>query len=354
MATSNRFGDYIPNENDFVPFVSIIESNDFTILSRKYFKEICKDIQVDYKDKSDVKIQFKESTVNRGICTVKFKILKGYPTAKDPDGYMSYIAMAKKGYLFEGKAISKMKNLGMKKYGDTISITFTKATMQSIDSVIFYFKDNIDDWFDVKGELSNEWLICGNVKLMDDCACSEWETIESVIPSFMYEGYQTDCRVATNKQLDVMGYKEGYPRYQTARSIRNKNNKVIKLEYNKEQFSKGTNYIKSALKKGIPVTVGIDNRDPITPGNPDNTTDHFVVIVGMGSDNEGNYFTFYDNADSATGVSINNKLYCECKESKLQGHPDFNSIYASYIDPITKERKVATYTVTSIRTSIIK
>lgn len=67
----------------------------------------------------------------------------------------------------------------------------------------------------------------------------------------------------------------------------------------------------SALQRGIPVVVGVDDQ----PGSPnvqtDNTTDHFVVIVGMGHDSNGNYFIFYDNAsgDPAQGANPNNKLY---------------------------------------------
>lgn len=74
------------------------------------------------------------------------------------------------------------------------------------------------------------------------------------------------------------------------------------------------------------------------------TTDHFVVIVGMGTDEKGNYFHFFDNASSYFGTSIENKLYCVCKENKLEGKTDDSSNYGSGYR----------YTVTSIRTSIKK
>lgn len=134
------------------------------------------------------------------------------------------------------------------------------------------------------------------------------------------------------------------PRYQISKAVRGKNKEFIRLEYFKEEFIKGGNYIKQALKKGIPVTVGIDNHQQITPGNPDLTTDHFVVIVGMGSDADGNYFHFYDNASHYVGTSLENKIYCKCKDNKLEGKTDEASSYGSgYI-----------YTITSIRTSIKK
>jgi hypothetical protein len=41
-------------------------------------------------------------------------------------------------------------------------------------------------------------------------------------------------------------------------------------------------YIIGALQAGIPVVVGVDCRPGTSLGSNDNTTDHFVTIVGMG------------------------------------------------------------------------
>lgn len=56
----------------------------------------------------------------------------------------------------------------------------------------------------------------------------------------------------------------------------------------------------------------------------DNTTDHFVVIVGMGSDVNGDYFTFYDNASgrkpfASYGASSENKLYYYSSLNMIKG-----------------------------------
>jgi hypothetical protein len=55
-------------------------------------------------------------------------------------------------------------------------------------------------------------------------------------------------------------------------------------------------YITGALQAGIPVIVGVDCRPGTSLGSQDNTTDHFVTIVGMGVDvgTNKNYFRYYD------------------------------------------------------------
>ncbi|MDN3693783.1 hypothetical protein QWZ06_16530 [Chryseobacterium tructae] len=213
----------------------------------------------------------------------------------------------------------------------------------------------MDDLNLIISEFDEKNIVDRNITLtVDTCVCDDWQTIAPVIPANKFVGYATDCHVATHKQLDVMGYKEGFPRYQIAKAIRNKKEEFISMEYNNDEFKKGTSYIKSALKNGIPVTVGIDNHEEITPGNPDLTTDHFVVIVGMGADSKGNYFLFYDNADSSIGTSSANKLYCNCKGNKLEGNADPKSRYSTITDRRTGTSTVLVYTVTSIRTSVKK
>ncbi|WP_297984685.1 hypothetical protein [uncultured Chryseobacterium sp.] len=107
-------------------------------------------------------------------------------------------------------------------------------------------------------------------------------------------------------------------------------------------LSSGLSYLKYALSNGIPV-IGVDDA-PGSPGNLDNTTDHFVVIVGMGSDASGNYFTFFDNADNEIikGASSFNKLYYNDLTGLITGNSMTD--YASGL----------TYILTQIRKSKIK
>ncbi len=88
--------------------------------------------------------------------------------------------------------------------------------------------------------------------------------------------------------------------------------------------------------------VGVD--DDYKEINADKTTEHFVTIVGMGEDKKGKYFLFYDNASGyvSAGASLNNKLYCNCEEYKLEGVGDVGN---TYLQGTSKKR----YVVTQVR-----
>jgi hypothetical protein len=83
----------------------------------------------------------------------------------------------------------------------------------------------------------------------------------------------------------------------------------------------GIGYLLSALGRGIPVIVGVNGWQGSSNPNTDNTTDHFIVIVGTGSDSNGNFFTFFDNAtrDVAMGASPQNKLYYNSITGLIKG-----------------------------------
>jgi len=94
----------------------------------------------------------------------------------------------------------------------------------------------------------------------------------------------------------------------------------------------GVGYLISALQRGIPVIVGVDDE----PGSPnqgtDKTTDHFIVIVGTGIDANGIYFTFYDNASGirSQGTDANNKLYYNPTTGLITGKSQTDYAQVSY------------------------
>lgn len=96
----------------------------------------------------------------------------------------------------------------------------------------------------------------------------------------------------------------------------------------KDQFVAGVEYLKTAMRDKTPVMVGIDLHSGSSSG--DKATDHYVTIVGMGTDGQGKYFSFYDNATSKiflgtsdyVGASDKNKIYCDCENYSLTGHAD--------------------------------
>lgn len=111
---------------------------------------------------------------------------------------------------------------------------------------------------------------------------------------------------------------------------------------NNSQLNDGLSYLKYALSNGIPVIAGVDLKSG-TSTNPgtDNTTDHFIVIVGMGQDSNGKYFRFYDNAtgNQLSGTHEDNKLYYNSATGKISGYSK-----ATYAQGLP-------YTITMIRKS---
>lgn len=92
--------------------------------------------------------------------------------------------------------------------------------------------------------------------------------------------------------------------------------------------------------------MGVDDEDG-SPGNFDKTTDHFLVVVGMGNDENGNYFRVYENAtsDKSKGTDPNNKLYYNSESSKIEGIQKFDNSYSE---------SVRCYVVSQVRKSIKK
>ena len=171
-----------------------------------------------------------------------------------------------------------------------------------------------------------------------------WPTISNVISindfvGWGYPGVKRNCMDYAKAQIGKKGYQisnygavgQTFQIYREQTGVNNSN------------LVSGLSYLKYALSNGIPVIVGI-NDAPGHPGNADQSTDHFIVIVGMGSDNNGNYFTFYDNASgsSSLGASPSNKLYYNSTTGTISGTSA--TPYASGL----------TYTITQIRKSKLK
>src|SRR5699024_2204503 len=106
----------------------------------------------------------------------------------------------------------------------------------------------------------------------------------------------------------------------------NSNNQTIQIytEQNgadAQALEDGISYLIYALSNDIPVIVGVDASEGSPNPQTDNTTNHFVVIVGMGEDENGKYFSFFDNAsgNSDYGVNSENKFYYNSDLGILKG-----------------------------------
>lgn len=81
------------------------------------------------------------------------------------------------------------------------------------------------------------------------------------------------------------------------------------------------------------VIVGVNWNGGTEEGNPANTaTQHFVTIVGSGSEGGRKYYTFYDPGTKweSKGASPNNKLYVN-SDSSLSGTSEYNKDTKSYV-----------------------
>ncbi|NVJ09400.1 LysM peptidoglycan-binding domain-containing protein [Myxococcus sp. AM001] len=79
---------------------------------------------------------------------------------------------------------------------------------------------------------------------------------------------------------------------------------------------RGREYIDGQLDAGKPVVVGVDHRSGRNSDNVDGITDHFVVITGRGTDEQGRtYYTFHDPATNheqrGADSNPNNRFYVD-------------------------------------------
>ena len=198
------------------------------------------------------------------------------------------------------------------------------------------------------------------IKLIDPDGCdvddppTKWKTIDPVIPKKLFVGWkrspyredimkknggnEPNCNEYTRKQLEIVGC--------VATGSDSKNNMYPYQEgsgINMEQTAKAISYIQGQLEQGIPVMIGVDEGVPqnINEG----TTDHFLVIVGQGNDENGNYFIVYDNARHETeeGTSEMNRIYLK-EDGRLYGEmPRPSNRYVPYtisqVRPTTRKKK---------------
>lgn len=174
-----------------------------------------------------------------------------------------------------------------------------------------------------------------------------WPTIPSVIAVSDFVGWRTDfdsngnplhCMDFSKEQIAKNGY-------QISNYLTNQTIQIYTTSggVNTTKLNDGLSYLTYALDNDIPVIVGIDNHHGSPNPGTDNSTDHFVVIVGMGSDNTGKYFRFYDNASSNVnqGTNVNNKLYYNQLTGVISGKSSCSAYFSTvdYDYRITQIRK---------------
>ena len=107
----------------------------------------------------------------------------------------------------------------------------------------------------------------------------------------------------------------------------------------------GISYINAALQNSTPVLIGVQLHSGLHTKNADKATDHFIVIVGSGTEQDGRkFYLFFDNAANYKlpneGAHAQNKLYWNESNGTIEG--DTNATYADLSKPhykVTQIRK---------------
>lgn len=104
------------------------------------------------------------------------------------------------------------------------------------------------------------------------------------------------------------------------------------------------------------MVVGVNYKDFESPGNDNVATDHFINVVGMGKDNDGVYFSYYDtyvdpntsNTQSKRKTKqtdvVLNRLYYDDKTKSL-----FDDFLTTMTVPNHAQHGNFNYTVTEVK-----
>jgi len=354
-------------KDEFLPYVKF-SLEDFHNRHKKFKEaEYDKHLEMDAYSDEEIKIpeiykqDFKKPVIqclktDQKRIKLFFVIEDGTEETWDDDGLLAIkISTGDKAIKITSPSALPVK----KKYGDALEVALEITSEESKEFFVdFFANDNSDDTF--IGEMKD--VPCGRVKIVyqKKTVCSDWPKVAPVIAVSKFIGWghpniKQNCYHYVVEQLRVSGNEVesgSWKDWSKKELTKNKGIYQLFLEADvagmkkgvqKGQFEKGIEYLKGALQNGIPVMAGVD--DGYKKINDDDTTEHFVTIVGMGEDTTGKYFLFYDNAvgDAKIGASNNNKLYCDCKNYKISGTGDLRN---TYIQSGTKKQK---YILTQIR-----
>jgi GH24 family phage-related lysozyme (muramidase) len=91
-------------------------------------------------------------------------------------------------------------------------------------------------------------------------------------------------------------------------------NDTSTLKKDEAEWDMGIRYINACLSAGVPAMIGVNHTFAYkkAAANNDNSTDHWLTIIGRGSDEKGKYFTYTDPGTKHKSVGTNtvgNRLY---------------------------------------------
>jgi hypothetical protein len=177
-------------------------------------------------------------------------------------------------------------------------------------------------------------LVSDSLMNGDYKSSSSWETQTSVINSKDFVGWGhngiKNCFELAKKQLSIAGVEPVSSDKRIQMTTENQQTKKLEVSPTAQE---GINAIIESLKQGKPIMVGVDYA--FGRGINEGTTDHYIVIVGQGSDEKGNYFQFFDNATAhnSLGASSNNKFRLNTENNTLAGQFRNHNYTVSQVRP---------------------
>lgn len=269
----------------------------------------------------------------RGTIDITFVVKKGNKNANDKEGYIE--VSANPPYLGI-EILSEKKTL--KSYNEELKLKIRVKTDEKGDSIPWPFEiyqldfhsiDNVGKpWYDLEGHVPGSFH-CGQFNIISrNCICEDWPEYSSVISLDKFVDYSEtgDCFQACLKQIKAVSCKLVNPDFLPATNtslyqifVDKNSDKVNDLgEGYKQRFIQALDMVKKSLKNNLPIIAGLDYQDGDT-GNSDKTTDHWVVIVGMGKDLMGHYLLYFENwRGYRYGNSKTQKVYCNCWDYTLK------------------------------------
>ena len=186
---------------------------------------------------------------------------------------------------------------------------FSVKTAEQVKSLTYkgekYYNVNSHYYLDENGKVTTEQYSNFVQNNNENKRVSEWiySDISPIVKSsdnVTYTQAGRNCYVAACKTIDNSGYKAStYYDKRTRQMILDKNaiGEEGDLRVPEQTKSEALDLIHKSLEEVKPVLVGVDNSEGHN-GNFDKTTVHYVVIVGRGSDKQGEYFRYYNNTGS--------------------------------------------------------
>lgn len=187
-----------------------------------------------------------------------------------------------------------------------------KEIKRTVKSVILPFAN--EESREIKE--SEEYYVvakCGSYLRISNTENVSWETSEGYwvkLGAFIESGGTIEClidekyffkqraRECYSSCVDIVKNANGgiykNPGRWALANVDENNNEVLHMDC----YAEAIKALDASLENGVPVIVGLDWKKPSKLYNFDKVTDHWVIIVGRDSDDEGVYYTYFEVAQS--------------------------------------------------------